>query len=63
MILSGIVIVLSIFLYVQLEHQTQINLCNCSKYYWALQNYRVEDDTEYEITLIKNSSRVFIIGN
>ena len=26
-ILSGIVLVLSIFLYVQLEHQTQINLC------------------------------------
>ena len=26
-ILSGIVIVLSIFLYVQLERQTQINLC------------------------------------
>ena len=26
-ILSGIVIVLSIFVYVQLEHQTQINLC------------------------------------
>ena len=26
-ILSGIVIVLSIFLYVQLEHQTQINVC------------------------------------